>query len=216
VEACRELNPTIHAVFTSTRQLYGKPDYLPLDERHPVRPVDVNGINKLAGEWYHLLYSSIYGIRATVLRLTNTYGPRMRIKDHRQTFVGIWIRRVIEGAPFEVWGGSQIRDFTYVDDCVDALLRSVTSPAAVGKTYNLGGSEPVSLIELADLAVAANGGGSYEIKEFPADRKAIEIGDVRSDYSLIRSELGWQPTVSLTDGLRRTIEYYRPRLGAYL
>src|SRR6185295_15038042 len=116
LEACRLHNPKLRVVFASTRQIYGKPDYLPVDEQHPLRPVDVNGINKLAGEEFHLLYSRVYGIRATALRLTNTIGPRMRIKDARQTFVGVWIRRILEGEPFEVWGGEQLRDFTYVDD----------------------------------------------------------------------------------------------------
>ena len=97
LEACRNANPGIRIVFAGTRQIYGKPDYLPVDEKHPVRPVDVNGINKMAGEWYHILYNNVYGIRACSLRLTNTIGPRMRIKDARQTFLGVWIRQVLTG-----------------------------------------------------------------------------------------------------------------------
>src|SRR5574340_1260682 len=123
LEACRKQNPRVKIVYASTRQIYGKPDYLPVDERHLLHPTDVNGINKMAGEWYHILYNNVYGIRAVSLRLTNTYGPRMRVKDARQTFLGIWLRRLIEGQPFEIWGdGNQIRDFNYVDDVVDAIL----------------------------------------------------------------------------------------------
>ena len=139
LEACRNANPGIRIVFAGTRQIYGKPDYLPVDENHPVRPVDVNGINKMAGEWYHILYNNVYGIRACSLRLTNTIGPRMRIKDARQTFLGVWIRQVLTGKPFEVWGGEQLRDFTYVDDCVDAMMRAALHEEAFGQIFNIGG-----------------------------------------------------------------------------
>jgi UDP-glucose 4-epimerase len=216
LEACRRHNPIVRLVFASTRQLYGKPDYLPVDEKHPTRPVDVNGINKLAGEWYHLLYHQVYGIPACCLRLTNTYGPRMRIKDARQTFVGIWIRRILENEPFEVWGGTQLRDFTYVDDCVDALLLAATIPAALGRVFNLGGEERISLDQLAELLIKANGGGKAVKRDFPSDRKKIDIGDYYSDDSLIRSELGWQPKVALSEGLARTLVFYRLHMAKYL
>ena len=216
LEACRVANPAIRIVFAGTRQIYGRPDYVPVDENHPVRPVDINGIHKMAGEWYHLLYHSVYGIASTVLRLTNTYGPRMRIKDARQTFVGIWIRCLLEGRPFEVWGGEQLRDFTYVDDCVDALLVCAANPAAVGKVYNLGGCENVSLRQLADTLLAAHGSGEYVLREFPEERKKIDIGDYYSDDALIRHELGWQPHISLHEGLCRTLAYFEPRLAAYV
>jgi UDP-glucose 4-epimerase len=216
LQTCREHNPKLRLVFASTRQIYGKPDYLPVNESHPLRPVDVNGINKLAGEFYHILYHQVYDIPTCVLRLTNTYGPRMRIKDARQTFVGIWVRRLLENEPFEVWGGSQLRDFTYVDDCVDALVLAATHPSALGKIYNLGGRERVSLDELAEILVKAAGGGRFVRKEFPAERKRIDIGDYYSDDSLIRNELGWSPHASLQDGLRATIDYYRRHLGQYV
>lgn len=216
LETCRSHNPKIRLVFASTRQIYGRPDYLPVDEKHPLRPVDVNGINKLAGEFYHLLYQQVYDIPTCVLRLTNTFGPRMRIKDARQTFVGIWIRRLLEGQPFEVWGGEQLRDFTYVDDCVDALLLAASHPKAVGKCYNLGGTQSVSLQTLAEMLVQANGGGELVIKAFPADRKRIDIGDYYSDDQLIRDDLGWQPKVSLEQALQRTLAYYRQHIKNYL
>ncbi len=215
LEACREHNPGIRIVFAGTRQIYGRPDRLPVDEDHPVRPVDINGIHKTAGEQYHLLYHSVYGIASTVLRLTNTYGPRMRIADARQTFVGVWIRRVLEGLPFEVWGGEQLRDFTYVDDCVQALLAAARTPEAAGRVYNVGGCEVVSLRRLAEILVRAAGGGTYEIRDFPEDRRKIDIGDYYCTDARLRAELGVCPIVPLEEGLRRTLDYFRPRLAAY-
>ena len=216
LEACRKYNPAIKVVFASTRQLYGKPDYLPVDEKHLKRPVDVNGINKMAGEWYHILYNNVYGIRSCSLRLTNTYGPRMRVKDARQTFLGIWIRLAVEGKPFEVWEGHQLRDFTFVDDAVEAFLLAAASEAANGEIFNLGGDCVISLKELADLLVEKNGGGEYLTRSYPADRKRIDIGDFYSDFSRIRSTLGWEPRTPLGEGLRRTLEFYREHLPKYL
>ena len=216
LEVCRKTNPEIKIVFASTRQIYGKPDYLPVDEKHPIRPVDVNGINKLAGEWYHLLYNNVYGLRACALRLTNTYGPRMRVKDARQTFLGIWIRLLIEGRPIKVFGdGLQLRDFNYVDDCVEALLLAGSSDQANGKVYNLGGSEVIGLKDLAKIMVNLCHGGSFELAPFPSERKAIDIGDYYSDFSLITKELGWTPKIDLKDGLELTLNYYREHFSHY-
>jgi len=209
LEACRTVNPGIKIVFASTRQLYGKPDYLPVDEKHPTRPVDVNGINKLAGERYHLLYNDVYGIRACALRLTNTYGPGMRVRDARQTFLGIWVRLLIEGKPFKVFGnGLQLRDFNFVDDCVEAMLLAGASDSTNGKSYNLGSDEVVGLKALAEMAIDLGYGGSFELVAFPPERKVIDIGDYYSDFSLMRRELGWEPRIGLREGLRRTIAYY--------
>ena len=216
LESCRKYNSDIKVVFASTRQIYGRPEYLPVDEKHPLSPVDINGVNKLAGEWYHLLYNNVYGIRTSVLRLTNTIGPRMRVKDARQTFLGIWVRLLVEGKPFEVWGGEQLRDFTYVDDAVEAFLLAATCEQANGQVFNVGGCEVVSLKALADLLVEANGGGEYRVCEFPADRKRIDIGDYYADDRRIRGELGWAPQVNLGEGLARTLEYYRCHLEDYL
>ncbi|PYS24723.1 MAG: NAD-dependent epimerase [Acidobacteria bacterium] len=216
LEACRRHNPTVKIVFAGTRQIYGKPDYLPVNEAHAIRPVDVNGINKMAGEHYHILYNNVYGIPACALRLTNTYGPRMRVKDARQTFLGVWIRRIIEGETFEVWGGDQLRDFTYVDDAVEALMLAATSDEANGRVFNLGGFRPFSLNEMADLLVEKYGGGKYQICEFPADRKQIDIGSFYSDFSSIRESLGWEPTISEAEGLAATIKFYQAHLKHYL
>ena len=216
LEVCRKENPDIKIVFASTRQLYGRPDYLPVDEKHPIRPVDVNGINKLAGEWYHLLYNNVYGIRACALRLTNTYGPGMRVKDARQTFLGIWIRLLLEGKPIKVFGdGKQLRDFNFVDDCVEALLLAGASDQANGKVYNLGGSEVIGLKDLSKMMVNLGHGGSFELAPFPSDKKAIDIGDYYSDFSLITKELGWVPKIDLKDGLKRTLNYYSTHFSHY-
>lgn len=210
LETCRVANPGIKVLFTSTRQVYGKPEYLPVDEKHPVRPVDVNGINKFAGECYHRLYNSVYGIRACVLRLTNTYGPAMRVKDARQTFLGIWVRQLIDGDVIQVFGdGNQLRDFTYVDDCVNALLMAGASDASNGRVYNLGGDEVVCLKDLAETMVHLGFGGAYELIPFPLERKSIDIGDYYGDFSLIQRELGWKPKVSLGEGLKTTMQYYQ-------
>ena len=216
LEVCRKENLDIKIVFASTRQLYGRPDYLPVDEKHPIRPVDVNGINKLAGEWYHLLYNNVYGIRACALRLTNTYGPGMRVKDARQTFLGIWIRLLLEGKPIKVFGdGLQLRDFTYVDDCIEALLLAGASDKANGKVYNLGGNEVIGLKDLSKMMVNLGHGGSFELAPFPSERKAIDIGDYYSDFSLITKELGWVPKIDLKDGLKRTLNYYSTHFSHY-
>jgi UDP-glucose 4-epimerase len=210
LEACRKHNPAIKIVYASTRQIYGKPDYLPVDERHLLHPVDVNGINKMAGEWYHILYNNVYGVSACALRLTNTYGPRMRVKDARQTFLGIWIKKLIDGETIQVWGdGLQIRDFTYVDDCVEAMLLAASSPSAYGQIFNLGSDETINLRDLAALTVELGGQGNYELVPYPSDRKPIDIGDYYGDYRYIQGRLGWRPHVSLREGLSRTIAFYR-------
>jgi len=209
LEACRRHNPGVKLVFASTRQLYGRPERLPVDETHPIRPVDVNGINKLAGEWYHLLYNNVYGIRACALRLTNTYGPGMRTRDARQTFLGIWVRRLLEGKPLLVYGdGRQLRDFNYVDDCVDALLLAAMRSEADGRVFNLGSPEVIALVDLAKLMTELGVAGRFELIEFPANRKAIDIGDYYSDFGLIASTLGWQPSIGLREGLQRTVDFY--------
>ena len=216
LEACRNVAPTIGVVFASTRQVYGKPNYLPVDERHPLAPVDVNGVHKLAAEAYHTLYRNVYGVRSCVLRLTNTYGPRMRIKDARQTFLGVWVRAVLEGRRFEVWQGEQLRDLTYVDDAVDALLLAAVVPKAAGGVFNIGGGRRVALKRLADALVAAHGSGDYSIEPFPATRKRIDIGDYHADDRQFRRIAGWKPRVALKDGLAQTLAYYRGNLTSYL
>jgi len=216
LEACRKHNPGVRLIYSGTRQVYGRPRYLPVDEQHPVDPVDVNGVNKVAGEWYHIVFHRAYGLRTTSLRLTNTYGPRMRVVDARQTFLGVWVRRLLEGDEILVYGdGRQRRDFNYVDDAVEALLAVAGSEAAIGEIYNLGGDEVVSLGELAELLVRLNGSGRFRLVPFPAEQKAIDIGDYYGSYAKLATALGWRPAVSLADGLARTLDYYRQHRAQY-
>ena len=217
LEACRRHNPGVRLVYSGTRQIYGRPRYLPVDEQHPIDPVDVNGVNKVAAEWYHLVYHRAYGLRTTALRLTNTYGPRMRVADARQTFLGLWVRRLLEGEPILVYGtGQQRRDFTYVDDAVEALLLAAASDAAVGETYNLGGDEVVSLAALAQQLVSLHGAGAWQRVPFPPDQAAIDIGDYYGSYAKFQAALGWRPQVNIAEGLSRTLAYYAQHLPEYL
>lgn len=216
LEACRHENPQIKVVYAGTRQQYGKPHYLPLDEAHLQHPTDVNGVNKLAGEWYHIVYHTAYGLRTSSLRLTNTYGPRQLLKHNRQGFIGWFIRLAVEGQTIPLYGdGQQRRDLTYVDDVVDAFLRVGASEAANGEVYNLGGQHPVTLYELAQLIVDIAGQGQVTLVPWPADRKKIDIGDVYSSYAKIAAALGWQPTTDLHSGLTQMIAYYRAHGAHY-
>ena len=217
LEACRKNNPNIRIVFASTRQIYGKPQYLPVDEKHPLNPIDVNGVNKIAGEQYHLLYNQAHGIRSSVLRLTNTYGPRMRIKDARQTFLGIWIRNLLEGKPIHVYGdGQQRRDYNYVDDLLDALVLASTENKAIGKVFNLGAPDPMSLKETAEIMCSEIGLASWNLVPFPEDRKAIDVGDFTCDYSSFGSAFGWKPKIKFADGIKRSFEYFKNEIEYYI
>jgi UDP-glucose 4-epimerase len=217
LEACRRNNPLVKVVFAGTRQVYGKPDTLPVTEQHLVRPTDVNGINKAAGEYYHLVYNNVFGVRACSLRLTNIFGPRQLIRHNRQGFIGWFIRLALEDQEIQVFGdGRQIRDFVYVDDAADAFLRAGASDACNGQVFNVGGMTPIAHRELVELIIETAGTGRFRMVEWPADRKAIDIGDFYADSSLIRNTLGWTPQTSLRDGLVRTFAYYRGCLEHYL
>jgi UDP-glucose 4-epimerase len=211
--AARTAAPAARVVHASTRQLYGRPRALPVNEDHPIDPPDANAVSKWAAEQYWLLERKVHGRPVVSLRLTNCYGPGLRVKDHRQTFLGLWVRRVLEGEAFEVWGGEQTRDLAYADDVAEAFLAAADAPAGA---YNLGGAPPVSLRDLAEALVAANGGGRYVVKDFPADRAKIDIGSYVADDSRFRAATGWMPRVKLDDGLRRTLAWFRPRLDRYL
>ncbi|HEU4391721.1 MAG TPA: GDP-mannose 4,6-dehydratase [Blastocatellia bacterium] len=217
LEACRRNNRDVKIVYSSTRQLYGKPEYLPVDEKHIAHPTDVNGINNLAGELYHILYNDVYGVRAVSLRLTNTYGPRQLVKHSRQGLMGRFIRQIVEGEEIELYGdGKQVRDFNFVDDVVEAMLLAAITESANGQIFNLGGDERVSLRQLVETMIEISGKGGYRLVPFPPEIKRIDIGDYYGDYTKARNELGWQPAISLRDGLTTTINYYKENLARYL
>jgi UDP-glucose 4-epimerase len=217
LEACRHNNPGVKVVFAGTRQVYGHPDSLPVNESHLVRPTDVNGINKAAGEYYHLVYNNVFKVRACSLRLTNVYGPRQLIRHSRQGFLAWFIRLAIEDRAIQIYGdGSQLRDFVYVDDAADAFLRAGASDACNGDAFNVGGTEPLSHRELAGLLVAIAGSGRVEYVEWPPEKKAIDIGDFYADSSKFRRVTGWTPTVSLGDGLASTVAFYREHFDRYV
>ena len=217
LEACRNHNPGVKVVFAGTRQVYGKPASLPVDETHLVRPTDVNGINKAAGEYYHLVYNNVFGVRACSLRLTNVYGPRQLIKHNRQGFVAWFIRLAIEDQTIQIYGdGSQLRDFVFVDDAADAFLRAGATDAVNGEVFNVGGDRPISHRELTSMLVDVAGSGRVKYVDWPADRKAIDIGSFYTDSSKFAAATGWTPRVTLRDGLRRTVDFYREHLAHYL
>tara|TARA_Y100000034_G_C6902523_1_gene417725 strand:- start:2606 stop:3601 length:996 start_codon:yes stop_codon:yes gene_type:complete len=211
LEACRKNNKNVKIVFAGTRQIYGKPLFLPMDESHLLRPVDVNGINKMAGEWYHILYNNVYGIKACSLRLTNTYGPRQLMKkEGSQGVIPVFIRQIIDGEKLKLFGtGQQLRDMNYVDDVCDAFLLAAASDKSNGQVYNLGHHDPVSLKEFVSFLLEVNGSGEFEIVPFPEDREKIDVGSTYCSYSKIRDELGWEPKTDIKEGLRKTIEFYR-------
>ncbi|MEW6321240.1 MAG: NAD-dependent epimerase/dehydratase family protein [Acidobacteriota bacterium] len=217
LEACRRHNPGVKVVYASTRQIYGRPDSLPVTERHLVRPTDVNGINKAAGEYYHLVYNNVFGVRATALRLTNIYGPRQLLKHNRQGFIAWFIRLALEDQEIQIFGdGSQVRDFVYVDDAVDAFLRAGADDGVNGEAFNVGGSEHVSHRELVERLIRAAGSGRYRFVEWPSEKKAIDIGSFYADSTRFQRATGWAPQVGLDEGLRRTLAFYREHLARYL
>jgi UDP-glucose 4-epimerase len=217
LEACRYNNPRAKVVFAGTRQIYGRPRSLPVTEDHLVRPTDVNGINKAAGEYYHLVYNNVFGVRACSLRLTNVYGPRQLIRHNRQGFIGWFIRLAMEDRTLQIYGdGSQLRDFVYVDDAADAFIRAGACDACNGEVFNVGGMAPISHRDLTTLLVGVAGTGRVEYVEWPVEKKAIDIGDFYADSSRFTGATGWRPRVALADGLARTVAFYREHSDRYL
>jgi UDP-glucose 4-epimerase len=217
IQAAREAAPDAVVVHASTRQFYGRPRHLPVDESHPISPPDANAVSKFAGEQYWMIEHRTAGRPVVSLRLTNCYGPRLRIRDARQTFLGMWLRCVLEKKPFEVWGGAQLRDLTYVDDVTDAFLRAAATPECHGNIFNIGGAPPASLLEIAELLQEIAGDDArFTTREFPAERARIDIGSYHADDHAFRNATGWVPGVSLAEGIRRSLDWYRPRLAAYL
>lgn len=216
LEACKKHNPGVKIIFASTRQIYGKPSYLPVDENHPLRPADINGINKTAGEWYHTLYHNVYGIKTVCLRMTNTYGPRLLMKHNRQGFIGWFIRRVIDGEEIEIYGnGKQLRDLNYIDDVIDALLICGCEAFLDGQIFNLGNTPPISLEEIAKLLIKLNAAGKYHLIPFPEEKKKIDIGDYYASYEKFNKATSWKPKISYEEGFRKTLDYYKKNRSYY-
>ena len=213
----KEFCPNALIIYTSTRQVYGIPQYKPVDEKHPINPPDINGINKFAAEQYHLLYYKIHNLKTIVLRLTNTFGPRMRIKDARQTFLGIWIRNLIEDKNIQVYGnGEQLRDFNFVDDVIDALISCINNESAIGQIFNIGSNEFISLSNLARDICKFKKGAKWELVPFPEDKKSIDIGNYYTDFSLAKRILNWEPKTSLKKGLQQTYQFYIKNFYKYI
>lgn len=217
VESCRHYNPEIRIVHVSTRQQYGRPRYLPVDENHPIHPIDVNGVHKAAGEMYFILYHEVYGLKAVSLRLTNTYGPRQLIAHNRQGFIGWFVRKILLDEEIQLFGdGEQLRDMCFVDDAVESLLIAATHDGAIGKIFNVGGPKPVSLKQIIEMLIHVTGRGSYKLVPFPPERKVIDIGDYYTDSSKIANELGWRATIELQAGIERTMKFYTQHQEHYL
>ena len=210
LEACRHENRGAHVIYAGTRQSYGRPESLPLVETQLLKPIDVNGVSKMAGEWLHMVYDRAHGISAVSLRLVNTYGPRQLVKHARQGFVGWFIKQAIDGEEIQLFGdGQQLRGFNYIDDVVDALLIAATHSRLRGDYFNLGGERPVTLEAFVQLLLRVTGRGSYRIVPFPADKKAIDIGSVYTSAEKFNAATGWKPRTTLEEGLTRTVDYYR-------
>jgi UDP-glucose 4-epimerase len=217
LEACRVSGGRMKVVFTSTRQVYGAQEQLPVNERATPQPCDINGVHKLCAEWYHLLYHRLHGVRTTVLRLSNVYGPRMPIRlDASTPLMGRFVCKVLEGERLDVFGdGSQVRDVLEVEDAVDGLIAAARTPAADGEIINLSGTEVTTVGQIAQMVIDAAGAGSLRLLPFPSARQAIDIGSIYLDCTKASRLLDWRPRVSLRDGLARSIAFYRENRSHY-
>jgi len=209
LETLRRVVPGCRIVLTSTRQVYGRPERIPVDELHPTRPVDINGIDKLACEQFHLLYGTVHGLRPTVLRLTNVYGPRQNLQKDDLGALPVFIRRVMNGEPIRLFGtGEQQRDCLHVDDVVRAM-GAATADRAVGEVMNLGHEKSWSLREIVQAIIDASGSPStIELVPWPSELARIDIGDFRADWTKAAELLGWKPSVELADGIGDTVDFY--------
>src|SRR3989344_5348815 len=215
LQACRKNNRSAKIIFTGTRNQYGKALYLPVDEKHIQEPTDINGINAMASEKYHLLYTKIYGMPTVSLRLTNTFWPRHQMKHSKQGVLNWFMRLLLEGKNVELYGdGTQIRDVNYVDDVVNALILAAENKKAIGKAYNLGG-QPITLKQFVEEVIKVLGAGNYLLRPFPPERKVIEIGNYVADIGKIKNDLNWEPKIKLEEGIKITIKYYKKYKNYY-
>ncbi|MDD4557668.1 MAG: NAD-dependent epimerase/dehydratase family protein [bacterium] len=218
LEACKERAFRGKIIFTSTRQVYGDTGGKTVDEDFSVNPVDNNGINKLAAEQYHLLYQKLYGLRTVILRLCNIYGPRQLIAHNRQGFIPWFVRLALTGNDIPLFGGgTDLREALFVSDIIAALKSAALAPLADGgRVYNIGNDYRISIRDLAEMIINAAGSGRIVEAPFPQERAAIRLKDCRLDFARARRELGWQPSVSLLEGIRQTIIFYRRNPNRYI
>lgn len=206
LEAVRSVSPDAKVVFPGTRLEFGKPQYLPVDERHPLDPLCLHGVHKLAAEKYHLLYHRIYGLRTTVFRVANPYGPGQPRERVDYGIINRFIHLALAGEPIPVFGeGSQVRDYIFADDVVEAFLRAGMAERSDGRVYNIGSGEGVKMIDVAHLIVRAVGHGRVVHVPWPPLAARIETGDFVADISAAVADLAWQPRVRLEEGIARTV-----------
>lgn len=210
LEMLRRVQPKARVVHASTRQVYGRPLRTPVDEQHPTRPLDVNGVAKLAGEQLHLVYAHAHGLPITSLRLTNVYGPRQRLTSDALGFLPVFIRTALQGGEIHLFGdGNQVRDCLHVDDVLDALVRAA-GPFGVGEVFNVGNHTSHTLAEIADtLCRVGAPGTAAHVTPWPDQQQRIDIGSFRTDSSAIERALGWRAMIGIDAGLQATLDFYR-------
>lgn len=217
LEAVRKTNPAAKVVYVSTRAVYGAPLQSPATEMTPPNPTDIYGANKFTGEAYHLIYHRAHGIPVTVIRASNAYGPRAQIEKPVFGILNWFIGLALQNKTIRVFGdGAQLRDYTYVDDMLEAFLLAGSRPEAIGRVYNAGAREQVRFVDMVKMIVEVAGQGGHEFVPWPDDYKKIEVGDFVADNSRIEKELGWAPRTGLREGLEKTVAFYRENLKYYL
>lgn len=216
LESCRKFNDAARIVYAGTRAETGKAVFLPVTETHPDNPNDIYGVSKLAAEKYMFVYNQAYGMQGVSVRLTATFGPRHQMKHNRYGILNWFIRLALENKKIPVFGdGSQLRDYTYVDDAVDAMLLAAAKSRANGQVYFLGSDRPVKFIEMVRLVVKECGSGSIELVPFPPEKKMIEVWDFSGSFGKIKNELGWVPVTPFEEGMKKTVEFYKKNRADY-
>lgn len=210
LEACKKLNRDVKIIYAGTRGQYGKLEYIPVDEKHKMEPTDIYGVNKMAAEHYHMIYSRVHNIWATSLRINNTYGPRHQMKHGKYGILNWFIRLAMDGEEIKVFGdGTQLRDYNYVEDVIDAMLMAGSDEKSNQEVYNLGSGQPLKFIDLVKKIIETAESGSYRQIPWPKERKDIEIGDYLADFSKIKNKLGWEPKIFINEGLKKTVDFYK-------
>ena len=216
MEACRKHNPGVKVVYTGTRGQYGKQTTLPVREDAELDPRGIYELSNLAAEKLIKIYHDVPGIRSILLRLTNSYGPRAQMKTPHYGVANWFIRQARDGETLRVFGdGSLLRDFLYVDDSVDAMLRSAAVEEAYGLIFNVGRDTPVTILDFVKKVLEIAGTGRWEYAPFSPERAAQEPGSYYSDITRIRKTVGWEPSTGVEDGIRRTVDYYRKHKEEY-